>query len=763
MAMSAPVSLDALDPERLSLLSTEELTYVLNRAKWLQTARDKQLPPISDWSEWGLLAGRGFGKTLTGANWIYEEAMEDPEALPSAVIAPTRSDVLHTCFEGPAGILASAVPGSIVKYNRQDLMITLPNGATIRGFSAEEPERLRGPQHARIWCFVAGTRVSTPDGSKPIETLLPGDLVLTRKGPRRVLANACRTGQPVGRVGFSTGAELVGTADHPVYANAGWTRLDRLRAGDRVCAAGALIGAASGGTATATAITSGRTSRFARSARFASTVLCGQKPTAPCPTATMFTTATKTKATTLSAILSACRTVGTRLTISSLRPYRARIGELLRTCSSPVRDVLQSWCESVLPRLLYAGPAAKSWPTPSGESPVSAGVAARAFSPVPETFAASVVSTWQPEGRQSVYCLRVEGEPEYFANGILVHNCDELAAWQYADETWDMAMMGLRLGSHPKVLWTTTPKPRDIIRKLTQPKARRVLINGTTFENKANLPDVFFEQLEQYEGTRLGRQELLGELIDPEESGIIKRSWLRMWPSDKPLPHFEFILMSLDTAFTEATQDKKTHDPDHSACTVWGVFRHTDNKKHIILLDAWQEQLGLPDLIKRTKRELNCSYGDDADTALIKPMFGGAKPTTSGRKPDMLVIEDKGSGISLRQMLERENILAYAYNPGRADKLTRLHVVSPAFARRFVWIPESMKNKGRFTTWSEAVIQQLCAFVGSGSIKHDDFVDSTTQAVRLLMDKGMIDLIKQKKPTEEAAPPPKARTNPYAQ
>ena len=115
-------------------------------------------------------------------------------------------------------------------------------------------------------------------------------------------------------------------------------------------------------------------------------------------------------------------------------------------------------------------------------------------------------------------------------------------------------------------------------------------------------------------------------------------------------------------------------------------------------------------------------------------------------------------------MLEREHILAYAYNPGRADKLTRLHVVSPAFARRFVWIPESAKNKGRFTTWSEAVIQQLCAFAGSGSLKHDDFVDSTTQAIRLLMDKGLIDMTKAlKKPAEEASPPPKQRVNPYAQ
>ena len=59
-----------LDPERLTLLSEDDLKYVLNRAKWLATARDKQLPPEADWSEWGLLAGRGFGKTLTGANWV---------------------------------------------------------------------------------------------------------------------------------------------------------------------------------------------------------------------------------------------------------------------------------------------------------------------------------------------------------------------------------------------------------------------------------------------------------------------------------------------------------------------------------------------------------------------------------------------------------------------------------------------------------------------------------------------------------------------
>ena len=221
--------------------------------------------------------------------------------------------------------------------------------------------------------------------------------------------------------------------------------------------------------------------------------------------------------------------------------------------------------------------------------------------------------------------------------------------------------------------------------------------------------------------------------------------------------------MSLDTAYTEKTLDKKTYDPDYSACTVWGVFQH-EKRRNAILLDAWQEQLGLPDLLKKVKREMNCAYGDDEDRAVIKPMFGGVKPATSGRKPDMLLIEDKGSGISLRQSLESEGILAHAYNPGRADKLTRLHVVSPVFSRRFIWVPESVKNPGRIISWADPVVSQLCSFAGSGSIKHDDFVDSTTQAMRLLMDQKLLDptkpTVKPQEPLPDAARKP--LVNPYA-
>ena len=304
---------------------------------------------------------------------------------------------------------------------------------------------------------------------------------------------------------------------------------------------------------------------------------------------------------------------------------------------------------------------------------------------------------------------------------------------------------GLRLGDHTQVLFTTTPRPLPLIVKLMK-DPNVVLSRGSTFENAAHLADNFLEELvSKYEGTQLGRQELHAELIDPEEAGIIKRSQIRLWPADKPLPPFEFIIVSLDTAFTEATRDKKTGDRDYTACTVWGLFRH-EGKDGILLLDCWQEQLGFPELLERIPKEMAARYGEDADP-LIKPLFG--KPLISesyGRKPDLLVIEEKGSGISLIQMLEHESIHAVAYNPGNAKKVDRLHAVSHLFANGVVWMVESRAHPGLPVNWADkaigdtpGLVSQLCLFTGEGSTKHDDFVDSTTQAMRLLMDQKLLD------------------------
>lgn len=90
---------------------------------------------------------------------------------------------------------------------------------------------------------------------------------------------------------------------------------------------------------------------------------------------------------------------------------------------------------------------------------------------------------------------------------------DELAKFQYLQETWDQVKFGLRLGEHPQTLVTTTPQPKALIKRLVA-DPRTVITRGSTMDNKANLADSAVEEMyARYQGTRLGRQELEGEIL----------------------------------------------------------------------------------------------------------------------------------------------------------------------------------------------------------------------------------------------------------
>lgn len=343
---------------------------------------------------------------------------------------------------------------------------------------------------------------------------------------------------------------------------------------------------------------------------------------------------------------------------------------------------------------------------------------------------------------------------------------DEIAAWQYAREAFDMIMFSLRLGDRPRMVITTTPKPVAIIRDLiAREKKDVVIVRASSYVNLKNLAPTFRDQLLRYEGTTLGRQEIHAEVLDPEEQGIVKRSQIRLWPRDKQLPWFDFIVMSLDTAFTEETRDKKSGNADPTACGVWGLF-HYEGRPNAMLLDAWSERLGFPDLIKRVQQEMLSEYGQ-MEQPILRPLIGPARVNLLTKKIDLLLIEDKGSGISLRQQLATQGILAYAYNPGRAKKLERLHAVSHLFAGGVVWMVESNNTAGMPRTWAQPVVDQLCTFSGEGSIDHDDHVDQTTQALRLLSDRNMLDAVRAKpesqRASENVVPMRREVGNPYAQ
>lgn len=364
-------------------------------------------------------------------------------------------------------------------------------------------------------------------------------------------------------------------------------------------------------------------------------------------------------------------------------------------------------------------------------------------------------------------------EPERF-RGPQWHRAwlDEVAAWDHGggedEEAWDMIEMAMRLGDHPQTLVTSTPKPRRVITRLIKQSKERnatvVITHATTHDNLDNLAPTFKRKILQYEGTQIGRQEIYGEVLDPESGGIIKRSSIRLWPAKTPLPVFDIIIMSLDTAFTDDTRDKRGN-VDPTACAVWGGFVHK-GKPGIMLLDAWEAFLEFPDLIERVKRERQARYGDDRDTPFIKPLVGPGRMATSGKGIDIIVIEDKGSGISLRQSLARDGIIAMPYNPGKADKLARLHIVSKLFAQGIVWVVESDKRPGEFRSWAEPLVAQVCSYAGEGTTEHDDYVDVTTQGLRVLDDTWLVRAMQPKTPTRaarEAVPViSRGRENPYA-
>lgn len=114
-------------------------------------ARPNQLPPPGDWNVWLILAGRGFGKTMTLSEWVRAEVEAD-RAGRIALVAPTAADAREVLVEGPAGILAVSPPWNRPLYEASKRRLTWPNGAIATTYSADEPERLRGPQHDAAVC-----------------------------------------------------------------------------------------------------------------------------------------------------------------------------------------------------------------------------------------------------------------------------------------------------------------------------------------------------------------------------------------------------------------------------------------------------------------------------------------------------------------------------------------------------------------------------------------------------------------------------------
>ena len=126
-----------------------------NRAKMSQTEvwkfwrRENQLPPLEDWRVWLVMAGRGFGKTRMGAEWVSEAALANPGAR-IALIGATLTEARSVMVEGESGIL-NLGGNERLTWEPSLRKLTWPNGTVATLYSAAEPESLRGPQHDFAW------------------------------------------------------------------------------------------------------------------------------------------------------------------------------------------------------------------------------------------------------------------------------------------------------------------------------------------------------------------------------------------------------------------------------------------------------------------------------------------------------------------------------------------------------------------------------------------------------------------------------------
>ena len=192
---------------------------------------------------------------------------------------------------------------------------------------------------------------------------------------------------------------------------------------------------------------------------------------------------------------------------------------------------------------------------------------------------------------------------------------------------------------------------------------------------------------------------------------LLKAEWWNLWEKDDP-PPCSYIIQSYDTAFS------KSDRADYSAITTWGIFHHEETgEDHIILIDAVRGRWEFPEL-KKAAHDLWGEFD-----------------------PDMILIEQKGSGMPLTQELRRMGIPVTPFTPGRgADKFTRMHACAPVFESGMVWAPE--------TNFADEVLEECAAFPNG---EHDDLADSMTQAILRFRQGGFITTPSDYDDEEEAA------------
>lgn len=227
---------------------------------------------------------------------------------------------------------------------------------------------------------------------------------------------------------------------------------------------------------------------------------------------------------------------------------------------------------------------------------------------------------------------------------------DEVAKWRYARETWDQLQFGLRLGRSPKQIVTTTPRPIELVKSIVAGGEGRVVVSrGRTMDNRANLSARFLQKIEErYAGTRLGRQELDGEIL-----GDLPGALWRLVDIDpyrvREAPQLDRVVVAVDHAVTDG------EDSNEHGIIAAGV---ADNRG-FVLRDA--SMSGSPN--QWARRAIGLFHELEADAIIVEVNQGGdlVKNTLKSVQPNIPIIEVRAT----RGKHIRAEPIASLYEQGR--------------------------------------------------------------------------------------------------
>jgi len=276
---------------------------------------------------------------------------------------------------------------------------------------------------------------------------------------------------------------------------------------------------------------------------------------------------------------------------------------------------------------------------------------------------------------------------------------DEVAKWRYPYETWFEGIApALRIGKHPRACVTTTPKPIQILREWTKRDDGSVYVTrGSTFDNATNLSSAALTELQaRYNGTRVGRQELYGELLEDVEGALWSRGTIDRSRVQEAPPSYARVVVSIDPAVTN------TQASDETGIIVCA----RDAQGHGYVLADYSFK-GSP--LEWAGKAVEVFDKHKADNILVEVNQGG----------DMVsaVLKQVRAGLPIREVRAhigkklRAEPIAAMYEQGRIHHVGSFDTLEDQMT---TWTPDEPNSPDRL----DAMVQAFADLLGTSSVRN---------------------------------------------